>query len=175
MFFIAFFTIATVLLLVFFVDQLYVGVFKGYAPVVSTDEFIVDKIIENINIEVGETVYELGSGYANFLRKLEKKFPQGKYIGIEHSFFAWLISSIQLALRASKIKIKHHDLFHTKLHNAKYIYAYLNKDMLSKVYNKAKNECRSGTTLISYKDTIPGLEPNEIISTKKDNLYFYTL
>ena len=43
------------------------------------------------------------------------------------------------------------------------------------LYEKAKKECKEGTVLISYKDTITGLEPTEIKSTSKDNIYFYKL
>jgi tRNA G46 methylase TrmB len=47
--------------------------------------------IDEIKIPDGAVVYELGCGRAGFLRALEEKFPQAKYIGVEYSFWPYLL------------------------------------------------------------------------------------
>ncbi len=152
-------------------------IFRGFAPFISTKGKVIVKILDEIDYNNGNTnVYELGCGKAGFLRALEEKKPEWKYIGVENSSLPWLIAKIQTSLNHSKIKILKKNLFHVNLADADLIYCYLNIEMMKKLEKKFKQECKSGTRIISYSFTMPNLEPEKIVKMENGyKIYFYRI
>jgi len=153
--------------------------FAGYAPIISTGDKTVKKILEEMSPKKGCSVYELGCGNAGFLRAAENKFPHiKKLVGVEYFFLPYLIGKIQTGLRKSKIKIIKKDCLRINLGEADIIYCFLNKPMMEKLREKFKKECRPGAQIISYKFRLPDMRPEKIIRSEnngKDKIYFYTL
>ncbi|MCX6796698.1 MAG: hypothetical protein NTW06_04365, partial [Candidatus Falkowbacteria bacterium] len=50
----------------FFVTQFFNILFRGFAPYVSTRTEVINKIIDEVDLPDGVTVYELGCGKAGF-------------------------------------------------------------------------------------------------------------
>jgi hypothetical protein len=154
-------------------------VFGGYAPFFLTKSKVIKRIMEEIKVEDGDSVYELGCGNAGFLRAIEKKFPKVKeLIGAEKFLMPYLIGKIQTSFLKSRIKILKEDIFNMNLRDADVIYCFLNKPMMQKLKEKLKKECEQGTQIISYQFTLPDLAPERIIDleeNEKDKIFFYKI
>ncbi len=152
-------------------------IFRGFAPFISSRPKVIKKILNEIDFNHSKLkVYELGCGKAGFLRALEEKKPGWKFVGVENSFLPWLIAKIQTSLNHSKIKILKKNLFHVNLADADLIYCYLNIEMMKKLEEKFKKECKSGARIISYSFAMPNLEPEKVVRMENgDKIYFYVI
>ncbi len=154
-------------------------VFSGYAPFFATSGKILDRIVGELDIKDGATIYELGCGRAGFLRRVEKKFPRmSKLMGVEYFFIPFIIAGIQLALQKSKIKILKKNLFNVNLKEADVIYCFLNKQAMKKLKEKFLKECKRGAQIISYQFSLPDMAPGKVIDineNNRDKVYFYKI
>jgi len=148
-------------------------VFRGFAPFFKAKQEVIDTIIDNIKPTKGQVIYELGAGTANFLQGVEARYPETKLIGIENSFYPYLLAKMKLRKLQSKINLKRENLYQTDLRDASFIYCYLIPTMMPKLSDKIQKECRPGTTVISYIFSIPNLPIRKTIETKGGNIYFY--
>lgn len=172
-----FFFILAVLILVLILAsvQFYNIVFRGFAPFISTKFEAVLTILKDLDLKGSECIYELGSGKAGFLRAVEQRFGNKKLIGVEYSFFPYILAKIQIALSGSFIKIIRKDMFKINLKEADIIYCFLSPEMMIKLEKKFKTECRPGTLVISYHFKLPNFEPERILKEDNDNIYFYRI
>jgi len=160
----------------FLISEFYSILFRGYAPLISTKTDVLKKILEEIQLASGAKVFELGAGSAGFLRAVEKKFPAAVLTGIEHSFWPWLTTKLQLALRHSKIEMIRSDLFKINLKQADLIYCYLNPKMMQALESKFKAECKPSTQIISHAFPLPTLAPAKVIESDNHNkIFFYNI
>ena len=160
----------------FFVAQSFNMLFRGFAPYVSTRTEVINKIIDQVELKDGETVYELGCGKAGFLRAFEAKNPKAKFIGIEYSFWPYLVAKFQLGLSESKIKILKKNVFKVDLKDADLVYCYLSPSMMEKLEKKFDAECKPGTRIISYQFLMPNKQPAKTIDISAGHkVYFYTV
>ncbi|MFA6995532.1 MAG: hypothetical protein WC249_03985 [Patescibacteria group bacterium] len=173
MFFSVFLIIIVAALLSFTVAQFFNVMVRGLPPFLSTKDSIITKAIEGVSLNSEDVVYELGCGRAKFLRSLYKKFSGTKYVGMEYSFLPYLLVRLELWLTNSRIKIIKNNFFKISLDDATLIYFYLLPEIMTRMGQKIKNECRPGTRIISYQFSLPGLRPEKIIINKNDRLYFY--
>lgn len=173
MFLSVFLSLIVLILLSFAVAQFFNVMFRGLPPFLSTKSSVIIKAIEGVNLNSKDVVYELGCGRAKFLKNLYKKFPGTEYIGVEYSFLPYLLVKLELWLINSRIKIIKNNFFKISLADATLIYFYLLPEIMARVGQKIKSECRSGTRIISYQFSLPGLHPEKVIINKNDRLYFY--
>ena len=172
-------TIIEIFLIVFalfFVVQFFNILFRGFAPYVSTRSEVINKIVNELDVKEGATVYELGCSKAGFLKAIEEKFPKAKLIGIEYSFWPYFVAKLQLSLTESKIKIIKKNIFKVNLSDANEIYCYLNRRTMERIEKKFEDECKIGTEIISYQFPLPTKQPAKIIEVNKNHkVYFYNL
>ena len=151
-------------------------VFRGFAPFISTSPKVIGKIIENMDFSGQGKVYELGCGKAGFLRAMELEYPSVELIGVEYSFWPWLIAKIQISLNKSKIKIKRKNLLKVNLADADLIYCYLSPRLMKDLKKKFGQECKKGTKIISHAFTLPDSEPDKIVELEHgEKIYFYSI
>ncbi|HNV96759.1 MAG TPA: hypothetical protein PKL13_00370 [bacterium] len=163
------------ILLVFSVIQFFNILFRGYAPLFSTNKIFIKKILGEIEKNQIYNIYELGCGFAKFLIMAEKILPNSKYIGIEYSFLPYLLTKIKLKLIKSKIKIVCENFLKTNLQDADIIYCYLIPDVMEKLSQKLKNECKINTLIISYRFSIPNIKLEKTINFRNSKFYFYKI
>jgi hypothetical protein len=162
--------------IVFFASiNFYNIIFRGFAPFISTKFEAILTILKDLNLNGDETVYELGAGKAGFLRAVEERFGNKKLVGIEYSFFPYLIAKIQLSLLNSSIELVRKNIFKVNLKKADIIYCFLNIEMMEKLEEKVKRECRKGTILISYHFKFPNVEEEKVLKEGENNIYFYRI
>jgi len=160
----------------FLISEFYNILFRGYAPLISTKTDVLQKIVAEIQLASDAKIFELGAGSAGFLRAVEKKFPAAVLFGIEYSFWPWLTTKLQLALRHSRIEIIKSDLFKTNLKEADLIYCYLNPKMMQALESKFKAECKPGTQIISHAFPLPDLAPIKVLEDGgHSKIFFYSI
>jgi len=152
------------LVLVYFTAMQFFNIlFRGYAPFISTEQEVIDKIVAEINIKPEANVYELGCGMAGFLESMRKKFPNAKLTGVEYSFLPYLMAQIQASLKGTNIKIIKKNLYKTDVTDVDLIYCYLNIEMMEDLRKKLKFECKRHAIIVSYKFTLPGHTPIRVM------------
>ena len=162
--------------MVFFASvQFYNIVFRGFAPFISTKFEAILTILNDLNLNGEEHVYELGAGKAGFLRAVEQKFGNTKLTGIEYSFFPYFLAKMQIILSNSKINLIKKDMFKVNLKEADVIYCFLMPEMMKSLEEKFKKECRPGTLIISYHFSLPNIEAEKVLKEGKNNIYFYRI
>ena len=171
----SFFLIVLLLALIFSAVQFFNIVFRGFAPFISTKFEAILTILKELELTGREHVYELGSGKAGFLRAVEQRFGNKKLTGIEYSFFPYFLAKIQIALSGSAIKILRKDMFKVNLKEADVVYCFLLPDMMNKLEQKFKNECRPGTLIISYHFKLPNITAEKVLKEGKNKIYFYRI
>ncbi|MDD4290316.1 MAG: hypothetical protein PHH83_03530 [Patescibacteria group bacterium] len=162
------------ILLIIAVIQFFNIIFRGYAPLFSTNKVFIKKILEEIDKNQNYNIYELGCGFAKFLIMAEKTLPNSKYVGIEYSFLPYMLTKIKLKLIKSKIKIVCENFLKTNLQDAHIIYCYLIPDVMEKLSQKLKNEC-SNTLIVSYRFSIPNIKLDKTINFGNNKFYFYKI
>jgi 16S rRNA A1518/A1519 N6-dimethyltransferase RsmA/KsgA/DIM1 with predicted DNA glycosylase/AP lyase activity len=161
---------------IFFVTQVFNMLFRGFAPYISTRSIVISKIIDEIKVNDGAKIYELGCGKAGFLKAFEEKFPKAELIGVEYSFWPYFVAKIQLSLEHSRIKIMKRNMFKINLSDASLVYCYLNPKMMELLEKKFSEECKPGTQIISYTFKMPTKQPTKVVEINKNNkVYFYTV
>jgi hypothetical protein len=167
--------VVLLLALIFITTQMYNIIFRGFAPFVSTKFHAILSILKELNLNGNETVYELGAGKAGFLRAVEQKFKNEKLIGIEYSWWPYLLARMQTMITGSNIKMIKKNIFKISLKEADVIYCFLVPKMMDRLAEKFKKECRPGTLIISYKFGVSGFDPEKVIKEGDYNIYFYRI
>lgn len=137
-------------------------------PYVNTPPEYLDKIIANIKISKGATIYDLGCGSGDFLRLVER-FEPAKRIGLEISPWAYFVATIKnWRLKRTVIKLK--DFFKEDVSAADFVYVYLLPRLMDKISEKLKQELKTGTQVVTVGSALPGWEiKQKIILNEKLN------
>jgi hypothetical protein len=163
----------SLLLLIFAAAQFFNVIVRGFPPFLPTKDKIITLASADLQLNNQDVVYELGCGRAKFLRNLAQKFPAAEYIGIEYSFFPYLLSKLQLLISREPVKIRKANFFKVDLSRATLLYFYLLPETMERLSLKIRQDCRPGTRVISYQFSVPGLELEKMVINKRDRLYFY--
>jgi hypothetical protein len=130
---------------------------------------------ELADINSKDTVYELGSGDANFLVAVSKKFG-AKGVGIEIDPLRHLTGKLNVVKNklAHKIVLKKGNFFNFNLGNATVVFVYLVPRVLEKLKPKLIAELKKGTKIVSYKYKFKENKKIKFIATdKKSEMYLY--
>ena len=158
----------------FFLVQAYNMIFRGNAPFLATKSVALKRLLAELKIKKDAKVYELGAGRAGFLRMLKKEYPELELIGVEYSFFPWLIGRLQSAVGKGSIKFIRANILKVDLKDADVIYCYLNVSTMNKLEEKFGHELRAGAQVVSYQFPLPSKEAEKVIDLGEEGkLYFY--
>ena len=167
---------------IFLVEEFFNLIFRGYAPLVSSKNKILDEAVRqliSLDLPANAKICELGCGHAGFLRRLEKATKnQKKYklVGVEVISSVYLLAKLQLLLVGSKIKIVKKNFLKMSLKDVDCFYCYLNGPTMARLSLKLKKEAKPGAILISNQFELPGYEPlKEIQVQPTQRLRIYKL
>lgn len=137
---------------------------RGFVPFITARPWVVEQVMSNINIPQSNPVLiAFSTGRSGVFRALEKKYPTASLLGVEPSFFPYLVSKIQTLIRPTRIKIVHQAVHRVKIKDADFIYCHLYPDDLRDLGAKFKFECKPGTQIVSTGFNIPYLNPKKVI------------
>lgn len=152
------FTVAGLLLFtITFVIHLF-----SLVPYVPTAQRTVAKMIEAAELEKGDKVYDLGCGDGRLLFAAEKATGLGG-TGCEIAPAIYLLALVRKLLSRSRAVIRFQNLFSADLSGSNVIFCYLIPDVMPRLAEKLKRECRPGTRIISNTFHIPGLNQSKCL------------
>lgn len=160
-----FIDIALLLFLAFFVlllTTVFVHMFF-LVPYVPSTNRVVQKMISVAKLKPKETVYDLGCGDGRLLLAAEKK-ANVKAIGFEIAPLVFFLAFLRKWIARSKAQIRFKSFFSSNLRRANVIFCYLIPNVMPRLAEKIKKECRKGTRIVSNTFHIPGLKPYRIFA-----------
>ncbi len=154
-------------------------------PSLSSNKFVIKKIIDDPYFKdifvQGKVLYDLGCGRGMALFALTKKFPV-KSTGFEINPAVLLYAKVKRLISGSKVrknsKIKFGNFFKTDLSKADIIYLYLFPEIVEKLEEKIKKECKTGTYIICNTFCFQNMEPiwtYFIAKGSLKNIYVYRI
>jgi predicted O-methyltransferase YrrM len=103
---------------------------------------------------------DLGCGLGGPLARLATLRPDARLSGVEAAPLNWLVARLRLAGRAS---VELGSLWETDLGRYDVVYAYLSPAPMPRLWEKAREEMRPGSLLVSNSFAIPGVTPDEVV------------
>ena len=136
-----------------------------FVPYVPTQNRVAKKMIEVAGLKAQETVFDLGCGDGRLLMEAEKR-TRVKAEGFEMAPLVYFLALARKFLFQSKVKIHFQNMFTANLRKANVIFCYLIPNVMPRLAEKIKNECKRGTRIISNTFHIADLKPYRVF--KKD-------
>lgn len=122
------------------------------------------------------TFVDIGCGFGDLLFFLAQHRPLGTFIGIELGPLPYAIARLRaLVQRHRNAQILCRDMWRFPLGNFDYVYTFLSPAAMGRIWNKASEEMRSGSTFITNSFPAPA-EASEtlLVRDQKDSkLYIY--
>jgi len=113
-------------------------------------------------------VVDIGSGLGDLTMHLAKQRTESHFIGVEIAPLPWIISLIRAKLRRSKAKFILGDYNTLNFAEFNVVFAYLSPAAMPALWQKARNEMRAGSLLISYEFNIDQVPATIDISVRED-------
>jgi len=130
-----------------------IGNMRSRVPFVTASNGVLKDIQEAFSLKDDSVIYDLGCGDGRILFYLSSSFPKAKYIGIEHSWFPFILAKVGSFINRKKtgnnVEIFQADFFKTDLSNATHIFTYLYPNIMDELLSKFEKEFKSGTKLVS--------------------------
>ena len=111
----------------------------------------------------GLRVLDLGSGLGGLVKHLAGARPDSVVSGIESAPLPSWLSKLRL-LNHSNAQIRWGDFWRADLSRYDVVCAYLSPVPMSTLWEKIQREMRPGTLFISYRFTIPGATPSQVVT-----------
>ncbi len=146
--------------------------FLTKVPYVPTSKGLIKAILNKLNLQADQNVYDLGCGDGRFIFESEKKF-QTNGTGYEVSPVPFLQAQLNRLFKGFKSKVYFENFLNSNLSDADLIFCYLFPEPMKAVAEKINKECRKGTTLVSNTFQLKDREPDQIIQHKKQKAYIY--
>ncbi len=155
------FLVAAAISCIFSVNALYTTLKTGL-PYVSTPNWAIDWLRENIKLDQSDVVYELGCGDARVLSALAKANPTAKFIGIEIQWWPYLWAKWWTRHQAN-VTIVRGDFLKADLSSATLVYGFFITVMMPKVADRLRQVLHDGVQVISFGFALPGWTPTSEI------------
>jgi hypothetical protein len=152
---------------------LYWSTFRTQVPFYPSGLAVWNAVADLLPQERDIALVDIGSGLGGLTLNLSRRFPDGRFSGIEIAPLPWLISLIRARLIGSAARFSRND--YNNLHLADYdvVFAYLSPVAMPDLWRKAKAEMREGGVLLSYEFDIPGVQPSSVISPMPNGASLY--
>lgn len=102
---------------------------------------------------------DLGCGTAGTLLHLARRFPRGRFVGVESAPLLFLLAWLRCLLQ-DNCSIRYRSLWRTDLAPFDTVYCFLSPVPMPRLWAKAQEEMAPGSWLISNSFAIPGVAPD---------------
>ncbi len=157
------------------------GAVSGRVPLYLSNRSTADALIALATEQNSHSLVDLGAGIGSILRRFIAARPQLRCVGIENAPLTWLIGRLNLGLH-TPAKASYHwqfgSLWDYSLADFDLVYCFLSSEPMPDLWEKAKQEMRPGTLLVSNSFPIPDIPPSKIINVtdrRATVLYCYQL
>lgn len=148
---------------------------SSLAPHVPASEDAVRKMLQFAELQVGEQLYDLGSGDGRIIIMAAKEFGV-KATGVElrDDLVEHTRKRIE-ELGLSQVEVVHGDLMQAEISNADVVTLYLTTSANEKIAPKLMKELRPGSRVVSFCFRIPSWEPSKTLRLGTRTLYLYIM
>lgn len=101
-------------------------------------------------------VLDIGCGDGGLIRHLARLRADCEFVGIEHAPLTWLWARLA-SLGFDNVQIRYGDFWQPPFTPYDFVYAFLSPAPMTRLWEKARDEMRPGTLLISNSFAVPGL------------------
>lgn len=163
-------------LLFLYLLKILVDLIRGEAIFFPLSKNTIRRMLKLAKVNKNDILYDLGSGDGRVLIMAVKEFNVKKAVGIEKSFFLFLLSNILIKINnlEKKIKIIWGDFFKKNVSEATVITLYLNFGVMKRVEEKILKEC-NGVRVVSAAHKFPNLKYKKKIKTGHFYSYLYEI
>jgi SAM-dependent methyltransferase len=163
--------IAAAILLLGMIAFVWVGV-----PFVPTPNRNIERILDALDIQPGQRVYDLGCGDGRLVIAAATRGAQTT--GFEVSPWAFLRACVNGWRSHSRANIIFGNFYSKPLADADVVFVFLLNTVMPKLETKLRRELKPGTVVGSYGFTFPNWQPEKIIempgsSARASKLYLY--
>ncbi len=166
------------LLIVFlsFLFLLYVPTFWTRVPYYPTSFPMYKAILSELPENKEFTFLDLGSGFGGVLKFLAKQRPSGRFVGVEISPLAFIISKIRF-LFSKNIEIRFVDFWKLDLAQFDIVYAFLAPGPMEKVWKKVNTELKPGALFLnnSFEVSTPPDKVVEVNDRRATRLFVHKM
>lgn len=157
--FLLLFLLGAVIAAVFSVNVL-INTLRFGLPFVTTPQWAIDWLTDNLDLKSSDRVYELGCGDARVLAALARKFPDAKFVGIEIQWWPYLLARWRTR-NLRNVAVLLGDFLKQDFSSATLVYGFFITVMMPKIAAKLRQNVRPGTKIISFGFAIPDWTPAE--------------
>ena len=111
----------------------------------------------------GFSFIDLGSGLGGVLFDLEKRFPQGRFVGTELAPAPWLISRARAWIQGSRVQLMRRDYAALNLADFDVVFAFLSPAAMPALWQQAQAQMRKGGLFISLSFSVEEREPDHVV------------
>ena len=108
-------------------------------------------------------VIDIGCGIGGLVLHLAARRPDCDVIGIEVAPLPWLISTVRARMRTSRARFVRGDYERLDFSDYDIVFAYLSPAAMPSLWQKAREEMRAGSLLLSHEFEVPGVEPDFVV------------
>ncbi len=138
------------------------------APFLPTKPVYVEKALDMLNLQPGDTLLDLGSGDGRMLVAAAKR--QIYSVGYEVNLFLYLYSLLTTLKYRNYTHIVLGNFWNKQLPEANGVFVFLLQPFMKRLNIKVINNYKKPPKLVSFVFTIPGKKPTKV----SDSLYLYT-
>lgn len=144
---------------------------------VSTSRKRIDAVFDEVPMQAGQMLIDLGCGDGRVLRQARRRFDVDA-IGYELNPMAYLKARL-LCMGRHGIKLIRRNFLKADLSDADLIFCYLFPDVMHDVAAKLRAELKSGATIASCNFVLPGFTPQRVLRPQgalhNDPIYIYRM
>jgi len=149
--------------------------FGEQVPLYLSGQKTIDALSKQLGNNNNFVFADFGCGLASVLVKLAKQYPNAHFTGYETAPLSYLIAKIR-SLAISNLEIKRQSFWETQWAHYDIIYCFLSPAPMPNVESHAKNNMKSGATLISNTFALPKKKAKKVIDVsdlRETKLYIY--
>jgi SAM-dependent methyltransferase len=162
-----FFAVFLFLLLLFW------STFRSQVPFYPSGQSTWDAVAALLPADKPLCVIDIGSGLGGAVLYLSKLRVDSRFVGIELAPLPWLVSRVRALLARSRGAFVRGDYTLLDFRDYDAIFAYLSPAAMAALWQKAREEMRPGTLLLSYEFIIEGVQPDVVVHPKENGPALY--
>ncbi len=151
--------------------------FRGEVPLFLSSRATAEALQGLLPLKAGLQAIDLGAGTGGLLRRLAQARPDARFTGVEHAPLPWLIARAN-ARGLVNLAIERGDLWRRPLGGFDVVFVFLSPRVMPRLWDKARDEMRPGSLLVSSSFPVPGAAPERVVEVggrRGARLYCYRM
>lgn len=147
----------------------------AYVPFISSPPEVVRRMLESVEIQDGDIVYDLGSGDGRILISAVQNFKARKAVGVEirDDLVKTAREEIRKAGIEDRAQVLQGDMLQAPLSEADVITLFLTTSANERLRPKLEKELRGGVRIVSHDYEIVGWKPAKVENMGQHTIYLY--